>query len=92
MAQYYIRDAFEDVIITGQILNDILKIFIVSDLYSTKYGVNARIQVYNWTSFKPLHEIMVIRTLVSLCYNWRNTVITAAITVIQFNLSYEWPL
>lgn len=66
MAQYYIRNAFESVIITGTIVDDFLKVFIVSDLLTTKYGVNVRIQVYNWTSFKPLDEITVVSTLVGL--------------------------
>lgn len=64
MAQYTIKDSFAPVIITGTISGNTLRVYVVSDLRKIKYDVNARIQVYTWTSFKPLHETSIEVTLV----------------------------
>lgn len=64
MAQYIIKDSFASVIITGAISNNILKVFVISDMTKTIYDVNATIQVYSWKSFKPVYETTVVIHLV----------------------------
>lgn len=64
MAQYAIKDSFAPVIITGNLAGNILKVYVISDLLATKYDVKAKIQIYNWNSFKTVHETIVSITLV----------------------------
>ncbi|CAG9853943.1 unnamed protein product [Phyllotreta striolata] len=56
MLQYFVKDAFAPVIITGHI-NDqrTLEIYVVSDRLETIPNVTASIQVFKWDSFNPVH-------------------------------------
>lgn len=67
MAQYAIKDSLAPVIITGVITGNFLRVYVVSDLLQAKFNVNARIQVYNWSSLKPVHETQTSFTMVQYC-------------------------
>lgn len=66
MMHYYAKDFFAPIIVTGHLTAAReLDVYLVSDVLTTFYNVTLTINVYNWSSLKPVFVQKVITDIVS---------------------------
>ncbi|CAG9863674.1 unnamed protein product [Phyllotreta striolata] len=56
MLQYYAKNFFAPIIVTGHVnVQNVLDVYLVSDVLSPLDNLTVSILVYNWTNFKPIN-------------------------------------
>lgn len=73
MLHYFAKHFFAPILITGNLtIDNILKIFVVSDRITVIRNARINVSVYTWNSFTPIHDysftIDIVKYLPYLIY------------------------